>query len=380
MKKLQLFALLLSSAAFTLFSCGQDAAEITLQWDSDSNGALEVVNTSGKDIVLFIGDRPTDSGLMGGVRAQSTRFVDICKYVPDCGVGGWVIIKGITRDIYNENVDNLTGVTKIDFSAMATYKSGQRYRIVIDYNTIGDNAVRLVNRGRVGMELRKDSPQGEKVAFLPALQQNQLMYTQTTAGMTLFPFYVLYNSSTQTVTTLSASTMFESVQVSPRPASGQIMTYYFPNDATDAWAKIVGTLKSPVAYVKVTNNVIGQSGYFTVGQGNRLLSQSGYDDIAPGEQLTYEIEADDAVIDTTTNAIIGGGMPKALIGVFYGGLIRVPVLFYDSEGNALTDPPVLYNGYDYSVSISGSGTSEAGYKAVITRGNKRDLSGQLSTL
>lgn len=411
MKKFQLLTVSLSFAAFTLFGCGSDAAEVSLDWDGNK-GNLEVVNTSNTDIVLFVGDRPTDSGLMGGVRAGATRTIDICKHVgDDCGVGGWTIIRGITRDVYNDNIHNLTGITKIDFSAMATYKSDMRYRITIDYNTVGENAVRLVNRGRVGMELRKDSPEGEKVAYLPALQQNQMMYAQTTNGMTLFPFYVLYNKSTQTVTTLKATDMWQSVQVSPRPATGNIMTYYFPNDATDSWEKLVGTLKSPVAYMKVDNGVMNQSAYFTASGATRLVSQNGYDDVAPGEtpMPIFEVEAAEAtkfkqktVKDPKTeedvekddlDEPIEGGIRKNLVAILYGGMIEVPVLFYHTDGTTpllddgkdpitagQTPVTTIYNGYDYTVSIEGSGQNSKDYKAVIKRGKKRDLSDQLEAL
>ncbi|MCL2261152.1 MAG: hypothetical protein FWC15_07355 [Fibromonadales bacterium] len=371
------------------------SSETFLNWGSDSNGTLEVVNTSNRDIVLFLGERPTDSGIIGGVRAGSTRTVDICKYVADCGVGGWVIVRGITRDVYNDNIHDLTSVTKIDFSAMVTYKSDQKYRITIDYNTIGDYAVRLVNNGRLGMELRKDSPEGEKVAYLPALQQNQLFYTQTTNAMTLFPFYVLYNRTTQSVTTLKATSMFESVQVNPRLASGDILTYYFPNDPSDSWDKIIGTLKSPVAYVTVMSNVMNVSAYFTAGN-NWLYSQSGYNDIGPGEQLVFEVEAAEPTEyekkiekDGNGNDVekddldkpIAGGLQRNLQAVLYGGAIQVPVLFYNADGTPVdNEPPVIYNGYDYTVSIYGSGQDASGYKATIVKGRKRNISDMLENL
>jgi len=403
MKK-SLFSIAALSAVLTFTGCGaNDAAEMSLDWGSNSTGNLEVVNTSNTDIVLFIGDRPTESGLMGGVKAGGTRFIDICHYVPDCDAGGWTIIRGITRDIYNENIANLTAVKKIDFSAMATYKRDQRYRIAIDYSTIGENAVRIANKGRVGMELRKDSPEGEKVAYLPALQQNQLMYTETTASMTLFPFYVLYNKKSQNVTTLKASSIFESVQVSPRPISGNnMLTYYFPNDEEDSWEKLIKDLKSPVAYIKVSNTVKNQSAYFTASGASRLTSQNGYDDIGPGEILVYELEASEATewekitttnvdeetgetttIDTDKDNFDkpkAGGIERGLVAVLYGGAIQVPVLFYDEDGNKIEEQPKYYNGYDYTVSISGSGSTSAGYKAVLKQGKKRDLSGELESL
>jgi hypothetical protein len=352
------------AALFTLFGCG-DNAETFVNWDSDNGGTLEVYNSSSKDIVVFHGQVPTSNSIMGGVRAGTTKTFDVSKYVSDFDVGGYMILRGITRDEYNDHELDLSKA-KVEFNAFATYKAGQKYRITIDYNFIGDYAVRVTNRGKVGLELRQNSPEGEKVAYLPALQVNQMLYTQTTDAVTLFPFYVLYNKSTQTVTTLKATSMFESVMATPRSASdpSKISTVYFPNDETDSWAKIVGTLKSPVAYITVTNNIMNQAVYFTNAGSNRYRSQGGYDAIGGGEQLVFEVEATEEP-----------GIEKSLIALVYNGSIQVPVLF---EGE--TTPPVIENGYDYTVSINGSGSVASGYSATIRKGQKRDLSYQLESL
>jgi len=365
MKKLHLFPLLLLSATFTFLSCGvHDDAETFIKWDDDNNGTLEVFNGSNKDIVLFHGQVPANNSIMGGVRAGSTRNIDISKYVSDFGVGGYIILRGMSRDEFNENSLNLAAA-KVEFNAMATYGAGQKYRVTIDYNYTGDNAIIITNRNKVGIELRKDSPDGEKVAYLPANKVNQMLYTQTTDAITLFPVYVLYNKSTQEITTLKATDMFEAIMAVPRPAANPqaINAYYFPNDPTDTWEKIVGTLKSPVAYITVTNNVMNQAAYFTNAMSTRYYSQGGYNAIGSGEQLTFEVEATEP------------GIAKSLMAVLYNGVIRVPVTFAGE-----TTEPVIENGYDYMVNISGSGQDEKNYSATIVKGKKRDLSSQLESL
>jgi hypothetical protein len=362
MKKPHIFPLLLLSAAFTFLSCGvHDDAEIFIDWSSDNGGTLEVVNNSTTDIVLFHGQVPAQNSIMGGVRAGTTKNVDVSKYVPDFHVGGYMILRGMSRYEYNKNSLDLASA-KIEFNAMATYGAGKKYRVSIESSYTGDYAVRIINRGRVGLELRKDSPEGEKVAYLPAFQQNQMLYTQNSNDITLFPYYVLYNNTTQTITTLKATSIRESIQASPRPASNSqgINTIYFPNDLTDTWEKIVGTLKSPVAYIRVTNNVMNQSAYFTNAGSRRYLSQEGYEGIASGERLTFEVEATEE------------GEQRQLILMYYGGTEQVPVLF---EGE--TTPPLIENGYDYTVSVNQVGT---GFTATIVKGKKRDLSDQLTSL
>jgi hypothetical protein len=152
---------------------------------------------------------------------------------------------------------------------------------------------------------------------------------------------------------------------SPRPATsaGGIQTYTFPNDETLTWDKIVGTLESPVAYIKVQNNVRNQSIYFAKAGSNHLISQNGYDAIGSGEILTFEVEATKE------------GLPLDLTAKVYNGVIEKGITF---EGQ--TTMPVIKNGYNYTVTISGGGQDISGYTATIVETGERDLSDQLESL
>jgi len=374
-KKASLFALLLLAATSTSFlSCGVHEDPYLLDgvnWNGSNNGTLEMVNGSNKDMILFVGQTPAKSNMLGGVRAGATQKLDISTKVSDFNIGGYAIVRGISKEEYDKNFDLANA--KIEFTGMVTYKAGMLYRYNIDPKYIGDNGFRVANRGKIGMELRKDSPDGEKVAYLPAMQQNSIVYTQTTASMTLFPVYVFFNKTTGEVTTLKSTTLFQSIQAAPRPLGPDlngIQTYYLPNDQTLTWQDIVKTLKQPVAYVTVINNIVNQSAYVTNAISNRLISQNGYDAIGSGEKLTFEVGSTD----------IGGGIGLTI--VYYGGNILVPVL---KEGE--TDPPIIKNGYDYTVTVSYVGDKEGGfqnqanYKARIVESEKpRDVSDQIESL
>jgi hypothetical protein len=370
--KFPLALLLLSaiSTSMSMFLGCSDHYDDGINWDGDNGGTLELVNGSSKDFILFVGQVPSKSSMVGGVRAGVTVRHDISKHVSDFAVGGYAILRGVTKEEYDKNSD--PAKAKVEFNAMVTYRGGAIYRYNIDRNYMGDNGFRVTNRGKIGMELRKDSPDGEKVAYLPALQQNQIVYTQTTDALTLFPVYVFYNKTTGEVTTLKSATLFESIQASPRPmganASG-IQNYYLPNDETLTWTAIVGTLKQPSAYVTVINNIANQSGYVTNALSRRLISQNGWDAIGSGEKEVFEVESTEE----------GSGI--ALTIVFYGGNVKVPVLFNEDD----TDPPVLKNGYNYSVTVSytpgdGGLQNQNNYKAKIVEGSKRDVSKDIESL
>ena len=335
-----------------------------INWANEPSGTLNVTNNTQKDMVLFIGQTPTANSILGGVRAGTSKDFDVSDDVTDFVVGGYLVLRGITLDEYNANKSNLS-LAKIEYSAMATYGQGKKFRTEIYPNYMGDYGYRVTNIGRIGIELRKDSPDGEKIGYLPSLASNLLLYANNTEGFTIYPVYVYFNNTNKQVTTLRPTDMFSTVTVAPRGlTSGQIQAYTFPADQGATWENIKGTLFSPVAYVTVTNNVPNQAGRVTLAGTNRLNSQNGFDTIGSGETLTYEIES------------TVSGAERNLVLSFYNNAILLPVRFQDETAN-----PIIKNGYDYTVNVSGSGNDVAGYTVTITESAAaRDLSDQINSL
>ena len=349
----------------------ENELEAALNWNHPS-GDLEIQNNSIKNMVLFAGE-PSAGSLIGGVRAGTTRLVDISKYVTDKNVGGYMIMRAITFEEYEKNIGDLSKA-KIEVNAMATYGPNQRYRINLESSYMGDYGFRVNNVGKIGMELRKNGPEGEKIAYLPALQQNQMVYTSTTDALTMFPVFVFFDKRDGSVTTVKATELTQSVMAAPRPIlnSSAIQTYTLPNNPDLSWESLLKTLKSPVAYVTVTNNVMNQAVYFTNAGSTYLVSQSGYDAVGSGEQLVFEIESTDANEDGT------GGSQKQLVVNIYGGLYKIPVRKKLEDGTFDTEPPFIKNGYDYTVSVNQNGDD---YNATIIESSKpRDISEQLESL
>jgi hypothetical protein len=363
MNKLSFLTVALIAATLILNGCSQhDLAEDDVKWSDDNGGTLEVVNLSGKDVVLFYGQVPMPESIMGGVRGGVTKLFDVSKHVPDFGAGGYMVLRGITREQYNDNKYNLTAA-KVEFNAFATYKAGTKYRIEISNSYMGDNAFRVTNTGFIGMELRLNSPDGEKISYLPAGQVNQVIYTQTKTPVTLFPVYVYYNKSTQEISTVHATSHFETVTALPQPAMGSsIETYTFPNNPSLTWEKLLGTLEYPVAYIKVYNYVRNQAVYFTTGGSTHLTSQTGYDAVGGGSQV-FEVEA------------TKGGIQRPLTVIVYNGVIEVPVHF---EGQDIK--PYIKNGYDYTVTVTGSGMDQKDYQAIIVEEGPRNLDKLIESL
>jgi hypothetical protein len=337
----------------------------TINWNSENSGTLTVINNTQKDMIIFQGQTPSVSNILGGVRAASEKIFDISDNVPDFDVGGYIILRGISNDEYEANKANLS-VARIEYSAMATYGQGKKYRTEISPAYTGDYYFKVTNAGRIGMELRKDSPDGEKIGYLPALATNYALYVNSTADLTIFPVYVFYSNTTKTVTTIRATSFAESASVGPRPVTdSSVSTVRFPNDQSIQWDQIANSIVYPVSFITVTNNVANQSSRFGAAS-TAYFAQNGYDSINSGETLTFELKATDA------------GQSMNLNCTLYGGTVTVAVKTSDGQ------TPTIKNGYDYTVVLNYAGgggqTEPASYTAVITEGTKRDIKNEIISL
>lgn len=338
--------------------------ETNVLWGTEANGTLKISNNTTKDMVVFNGQTPLITNIIGGVRAGSSRYFNIEDDVEDFNVGGYMILRAMTLDEYKAKKSNLANA-KMEFSAMATYGQGKKFSADINPAYSGDFYFKVSNHGKIGMELRKDSPDGEKIGYLPAWATNYTLYAGSTDMMTVFPVYVYYSKTTQQVTTITANSFFDSVTVGPRPITNpNVVTIEFPAQGVE-WEDIVGQLSSPVAYITCTNQVTNQGAYLTQSGTVRLFAQNGEDGMNAGETFTYEIASSDA------------GQDKNLIVTLYGGTIKVPVK------NANGEKIMIKNGYDYSVMITFNGDNvreASNYSAIITEGEKRDISDEIESL
>jgi hypothetical protein len=335
-------------------------------WEPE-DGTLTIINSTSKDMVIFQGQTPSTTSILGGIKANTTKEFDVSDDVDDFEVGGYMILRGIPKDEYEANKANLSKA-KIEYSAMATYGKGKKYRTEISPNYTGDFGYKVTNSGRIGLELRKNSPDGEKIGYLPSLATNVMLYAETATALSIFPVYVYYTKSSGTITIVKPTSHFEAVLATPRPLANatSIQTYSFPNDPTVTWDTIKASLESPVAYFTVTNNVPNQGIYFTRAGSNNLYAQNGYDAVGTGEQLTFEL-----------GSTVAGAEQNIVISL-YNGSIKLPAKFANE-----TKYPTIKNGYDYTVTVSHTGGSvqeAANYTVTLTEGERRDIADEIISL
>lgn len=335
-----------------------------IDYDSEPNGTLKIANNTDKDMVVFLGQTPSVNNVLGGVKAGSNRFFDVADDVDDFDVGGYLILRAMSEDEYTKNKSNLSRA-KIEYSAMATYGKGRKFSTEINPSYTGNYIYKITNNGKIGIELRKNSADGEKIGYVPALTTNYVLYSDTQETLTIFPVYVYYSKLTGTVNAVKSNDDFDSTSVHPVPLdASEIPMRYFPTEGTK-WEDIVNSLSSPVAYITCINNVPNQNTFLTKSASSRLISQSGYDSLNSGELDTYEIASSDE------------GINQNLVVTLYNGSIMIPVK--DAEGNSV----LIKNGFDYTITISYNGQGirdSANYSAIIVEGAKRDLSDEIESL
>lgn len=332
-----------------------------ISYANQPNGTLTIRNNTTKDMVLFEGETPKSDTILGGVRAQTSRAFDVSSK-SDFAAGGWMIIKGMAASEYAANKSNLSNA-KIEYSALATYHEGEYYEATINPAYTGEYCFKVNNNSAIGIELHKDSFNGEKIAYLAPYKRNYYIYCETPAGIDLFPVYVYYSTRTKTVTTVN-SDVFSTVLATPYLANDTRMNVFsFPSNPNATLDEVLGNVEIPYAYLVVKNSVPNQGARFNDGS-TELKTQGGQDSVS-GIPLTFEIKASK------------DGLQIPFYFSLYGGLVKVPVR------NSGGKEPVIKNGYDYNVTLKLVGTdvsSASSYEALIDDGTKRDVMSEIETL
>ena len=240
----RLFLLILASLiTLMFFSCsdgeddknkGGNSAVDNINWSNESVGTLKVQNDTDKDVVLFHGQTPSVSNILGGVRANSSRTFDISDDVDDFDTGGYMVLRGISKDEYEKNQQDFSAA-KIEYSDMVTYGNGKKNYAEISPHCFGDYYYKLTNTGRIGIELRRDSLDGEKIGYLPSYT-NYIFYADSSEAITIFPVYVYYSKSTGEVFSIKSDNYSDAITVVPRhvsDSSGITINFSAPDDILD---------------------------------------------------------------------------------------------------------------------------------------------------
>jgi hypothetical protein len=324
---------------------------------NNRNGTVEVVNNTQHDMLLFTGEIISQNYIVGGVKAGSTNTVNFSTE-SDYTIGGYKLLRAVKQSEYTSYKDQ----SRVDYTALITYRDGAKFRTNIVSTTEGTYQYTAYNRSRdYGLELRKNSMDGEKVAYLTRGEVRRVINSPNNTELTLYPVWVAYNTVTKSIVTFSPSDNLEYQDVQPKNSSEDVTPYYFPYGGSTTNI-VFDNVELPFATIQVRNNAY-MNANFRVANTIRT-PESGYTGITSGARESYEIKS------------TGEGVNLNL--AMNQQQIIVPIRFAADDTNKENDTtgmPIIRNGYVYTVSLVlvGADQSVAGsYTAVLVKGNAID--------
>ena len=348
MRKLQQFLVLLLAAGliFGLAGCPADNGDSEEEeeeqgtnydqyYDGDyrenRKGTVEVVNNTAHDMLLFTGGTISVNYIVGGVKAYSTNTVNFSTEA-DYTVGGYKVIHAVKESEFDTYGDK----SKADHSAMITYRDGAKFRTNIVSTTDGAYQFTANNKNtQYALELRKNSPDGEKVAYLTKSEQRRVIKSPSNAQMTLFPVWIAFNTVTKTIVTFTPSDVGDTWEGwrdvtprSPNDTQGQ-SDYNFPDSNIDI---AFSNVDFPYATIWVRNNGPRDIDFRIAGA--RQTARSDYTSIPSGFRDYYDISSNEEGLDLR-------------ITMQNGGMV-IPVRF---EGEEDESTVTIKNGFEYNVNF-----------------------------
>ncbi|GHV81720.1 hypothetical protein AGMMS49991_02780 [Spirochaetia bacterium] len=354
MKKMLKFSALLLGLALILglTGCppdGGDPDPYADDYKSDPNGTVEIVNNTSFDMLLFAGEEIGVATKIGGVRSGTRRNLDVSSR-SDFQVGGYMLLRAVKQSEY----DTYKGQSRVDYTAMVTYGEGKKFTTSIVSTTDGDYQYTVYNRSRdYGLELRKNSPEGEKVAYLTKGEVRRVLRSPNSAELTLYPVWVAFNNQTKSIVTFTPADTLSALDIQPKRATEDAAPYYFPLGGT-AVNITFPNVNLPFATIFVRNNA-NLNANFRIS--NEIKTpESHYTGITSGARESYEIRS------------TGEGLNLNL--AMSQGNIVVPVRF---ESAPTASTVTIENGFVYTVSLElkagGDPAQTSDYTAYLVKGS-----------
>ena len=302
---------------------------------NNQNGATEVVNGTAHNMLLFQGELISLTSIVGGVKAGDRITLNFSDE-NDWLVGGYKLLRAVKESEFHTARD----LSRVDHSALVTYGEGRRFSTNITSTTDGQYQYTVNNRSRdYGLELRENSPEGRKVAYLTKGEVRRVIKTPTVTELTLYPVWVAFNNQTKTIVTFSPTDILAAADVQPLRENEDVSPYYFPVAGGTGIIQFPN-VQLPFATIKVRNNA-NLLANLRVAQQVRT-AESGYTGISSGRLETYEIAS-------------SGGRLNLNLAMSQQQTV-VPVRLQSDPGAADVE---IKNGNWYSVTLAFTGSDQA---------------------
>lgn len=320
---------------------------------NNQNGTVEVVNNTSYDMLLFTGEIISVNYLVGGVKSGTRSNVNFSNE-SDYQVGGYKLLRAVKQSEFDVHQDQ----SRVDHTAMVTYGEGRRFTTDIRSTTDGDYQYTVYNRSRdYGLELRLNSPEGQKVAYLTKGEVRRIIQSPNQTELTLYPVWVAFNNQSKSIVTFTPTDTLSALDIQPKRSNEDVSPYYFPLGGTNIIQ--FPDVDLPFATILVRNN--GPLNANLRIANTIRTAESGYTGISSGSRESYEIRS------------TGEGLNLNL--AMSQQQTVVPVRFEDNPGAATV---TIQNGYVYNIALNlksgGAADNPADYEAWLIESSKINTS------
>ena len=263
----------------------------SINYDSESGGNLVISNYSGEDLVFFAG-KVSRNNILGGVKAAGqNRAFDIKKSLQGLINGkGVFMIYGVKAKVYRELLESGKTVEQNDvvFAHTVCFDfSDQGFKQYINVDSVSGKGgakefIKLENKTPYPVELRLNSPDGEKITTLRPQETGRRFYLPPdpdNEGYQIWPTYLIYNAKTGEMSSVQGS-LNDTRTVLPTIEGQSVEEFKIPNE---------NLFSSSIAYIRITNGY--RDGIILKHGVNTKKSQLQNGLINSGRTETYEFAA-----------------------------------------------------------------------------------------
>ena len=316
-------------------------------FQSDKNGLLKINNYTSFDVAVFAG-KIERGNFLGAIKAKSSRDFDISK-LSNIPKKGAFLFRVTSYQTLNKK--GKVGITEEDvvYTGLVAYDLTRPDRKIEKdiFGNVDDQQETFIyvsNVTKYVLELRLDSPDGEKVGVLSPGQRNKKLWIKPQPDglpYRFFPTYVYVNPNTGEMDAFTDEVNKSGPRFEPRAAGSQVRVIEFDDPATKPGGK-----QYNVAFLRLQNDTNGLLSFETARNAYNKNTR-GTVNTNPGDTDTYEIAADTGPTGRTyTN-----------MGVEH------------DSGHFLFAPPVtLKPGYEYTIVVTQmNGNYQHAYKEIGTK-------------
>jgi hypothetical protein len=298
---------------------------------SQPNGILKINNFTNFDVAIFAGkvERGT---FLGAIKARGARNFDISK-LPSIPKEGAFLFRATSYQTLGRK--GMVGITEDDvlYTGLVAYNLNRPDRIIEqdvfrNVDEAAETFIYVSNITKYIVQLRLDSPDGEKVGVLSPGQRNKKLWIKKQEDglpYRFFPTYIYVNPNTGEMDVFTDMVNKTGTRFEPRAAGPQVRVVEFQDPVTQPGGK-----QYTVAFIKLQNDTNSLLSFETA-RSMYTKNERGSVNTNPGDSDTYELAADTGEAGRTyTN-----------LGVEHDG------------GHMVFAPPLTFKpGYQYSIVVT----------------------------